>query len=55
MKNDTVKQKISDYAGRAIKKTMFGGSDVFLKVVEDTAGSVAEFVVGVAPDMALKN
>ena len=54
MKNDTVKQKIGDYAGKKIKKTIFGGSDVLRKVVEDTAGSVAEFAVGAAPDMAEK-
>lgn len=54
MKNDTVKQKISDYAGKVIKKTMFRGSDVFRKVVEDTVGSVAEFAVGAAPNMAEK-
>jgi len=51
MKNETVKQKIGDYAGKMIKKTIFGGSDVFRKVVEDTVGSVAEFAVGIAPDM----
>lgn len=54
IKNDTVKQKISDYAGKAIKKTMFGGSDMFRKVVEDAVGSVTEFAVGVAPDVAEK-
>lgn len=54
MKNDTVKQKIGDFAGKAIKKTMFGGSNVIRKVVEDTAGPVAEFAVGIAPDMAEK-
>lgn len=54
MKNDTVKQKISDYAGKSIKKTIFGGSDVLQKVVEDTAGSMAEFAVGIAPDMTEK-
>lgn len=54
MKNDTVKQKIGDYAGKTIKKTIFGGSDALRKVVEDTAGSVAEFAVGVAPDMVEK-
>lgn len=54
MKNETVKQKIGDYAGNAIKKTIFGGNDTLRKVVEDTAGSVAEFAVGMAPDMAEK-
>lgn len=54
LKNDTVKQKIGDFAGNAIRKTMFGGSDALRKVVEETAGSVAEFAVGVAPDMAEK-
>lgn len=54
LKNDTVKQKIGDFAGKAIKKTVFGGSDTLRKVVEETAGSVAEFAVGVAPDMAEK-
>lgn len=53
-KNDTIKQKIGNFAGRAIKKTMFGGSDVIQKVVEDTAGSVAEIAVGVAPGVAEK-
>ncbi|MCM1143853.1 MAG: hypothetical protein NC318_10890 [Blautia sp.] len=52
MKNDTVKQKIGDLAGKTIKKTIFGGSDVLRKVVEDTAGSVAEFAVGIAPELA---
>lgn len=54
MKNNSVKQKIGDYAGKTIKKTIFGGSDTLRKVVEETAGSVAEFAVGVAPDMAEK-
>lgn len=54
VKNDSVKQKISDLAGKAVQKTMFGGSDVLRKVVEDTAGSVAEIAVGIAPDMAEK-
>lgn len=54
MKNETVKQKIGDYAGKTIKKTIFGGSDTLRKVVEDAAGSVAEFAVGVAPDMTEK-
>lgn len=54
MKNETVKQKIGDYAGETIKKTIFGGSDILRKVVEDAAGSVAEFAVGVAPDMTEK-
>lgn len=54
VKNDSVKQKISDFAGKAVQKTMFGGSDVLRKVVEDTAGSVAEIAVGIAPDMAEK-
>lgn len=54
MKNDTVKQKIGDFAGKAIKKTMFGGNDTLRKVVEDTAGSVAGFAVGAAPNMAEK-
>lgn len=54
MKNETVKQKIGNYAGKTIKKTIFGGSDTLRKVVEDTAGSVAEFAVGMAPDMAEK-
>lgn len=54
LKNDTVKQKIGSFAGNAIRKTMFGGSDALRKMVEETAGSVAEFAVGVAPDMAEK-
>ncbi len=54
MKNDTVKQKIGEYAGKAIRKTMFGGNNALRKVVEDTAGSVAEFAVGVAPNVAEK-
>lgn len=54
VKNDSVKQKISDFAGKAVQKTMFGESDVLRKVVEDTAGSVAEIAVGIAPDMAEK-
>lgn len=54
LKNDTVKQKIGDIAGDAIRKTMFGGSDTLRKVVEETAGSVAEFAVGAAPNMAEK-
>lgn len=53
-KNDTVKQKIGDYAGKAIKKTIFGGNDALRKVVEDAAGSMAEFAVGVAPEMVEK-
>ena len=54
MKNETVKQKIGEFASKTIKKTMFGGSDTLRKVVEDTAGSVAEFAAGVAPDMTEK-
>lgn len=54
MKNETVKQKIGDYAGKTIKKTIFGGSDALQKVVEDTAGPVTEFAVGVAPNMIEK-
>lgn len=54
LKNDTVKQKIGDFAGKAIKKTMFGGSDMLRKVVEDTAGSVVELAVGAAPNLTEK-
>lgn len=54
LKNDTVKQKIGDFAGNAIRKTRFGASDTLLKVVKETAGSVAEFAVGAAPDLAEK-
>lgn len=54
MKDDTVKQKIGDYAGETMKKTIFGRSDVLRKVVEGTAGSVAEFAVRTAPDMTEK-
>lgn len=54
MKNDTVKQKIGGFVGKAISKTMFGESDTLRKVVEDTAGPVAKFAVGMAPDMAEK-
>lgn len=50
VKNDTVKQKIGDYAGKTVKKTIFGGSEALRKMVESTAGSVAEFAVGVAPN-----
>lgn len=37
IKNDTVKQKIGDFAGKAVKNTMFGGSGALWEMVEDVA------------------
>ena len=49
MKNDTVKQKIGDYASKTVKKTIFGGIDLFQKVAADGAGFAAEIAAEVAP------
>ncbi len=48
-KNHKVKQKIRDYAGKAVKKTIFGGINILQKAAADGAGMVAEVAAGVAP------
>lgn len=49
MKNDAVKQKIGDYANKAVKKSVFGAFDLLQKVAAEGAGLAAEFAAGVAP------
>lgn len=54
MGNDAVKQKIGSFAGKTVKKSIFGGFDLLQKAVEEKAGAVAELAVGVAPQMVEK-
>lgn len=49
MKNDVVKQKISDYASKAVKKSIFGGIDLLQKIAADGVNYAAEVAVGIAP------
>ncbi len=48
-KNDTVKQKIGEFANHAVQKTAFGGISSIRKVVADGAGLAAEVAAGVVP------
>lgn len=54
MKNDTVKEKIGEYANQAVKKSIFGGIGLLQKVAADGAGLVAEIAAEAAPDMMEK-
>lgn len=49
VKNDTVKQKIGDYASKTVKKTIFGEIDLFQKMAAEGAGFAAEIAAGLAP------
>lgn len=48
MKNETVKQKIGDYANKAVKKTIFGAFDKIQKVAAEGIGFATELAAGAA-------
>lgn len=48
MKNESVKQKIGDYANKAVKKTVFGAFDKIQKVAAEGIGFAAEIAAGAA-------
>ncbi len=54
MKNNTVKQKIGEYANQAVKKSVFGGIGLLQKVASEGAGIVAEIAAEAAPDVMEK-
>lgn len=48
-KNDTVKQKIGEFANEAVKKSIIGKIDLLQKAVANGAGIAAEVAAGIAP------
>ncbi len=52
--NDTVKQKIGDYANQAVKNSIFSGIGLLQKVAADGVGLVAEIAARAAPEMTEK-
>lgn len=48
MRNESVKQKIGDYANKAVKKTIFGAFDKIQKVTAEGIGFAAEIAAGAA-------
>lgn len=54
MKNNTVKQKIGEYANQAVKKSIFGGIGLLQRAASEGAGIVAEIAAEAAPDVTEK-
>ncbi|MCI8371003.1 MAG: hypothetical protein HFI75_01120 [Lachnospiraceae bacterium] len=54
VKNNTVKQKIGDFANGAVKKTVFGKFDFLSKIAKDGAGLAVEAAVAAAPNTVEK-
>lgn len=54
VKNDTVKQKIGDFANQAVKKSVFGKIEFIQKIAADGAGIAAEAAVTAAPNAVEK-
>lgn len=54
VQNDTVKQKIGDYANKAVKKSKFSGIDILQKVAADGANFAVGAAVGIFPNKVEK-